>query len=154
MADHNWIWASVLLSVPHDQGMDSKGISLEWAQHRLIRYLCYKCQIGLLGKKIRCDSAFFYYWCCMPRRSDINERRWLSSPEETSTFTGAILVQRRALEWRRGPHIPFLDKVSPISTQFSKSWVMVMPEYHPERTVRLRLFVLNAYGSSMVSVGT
>jgi hypothetical protein len=90
----------------------------------------------------------FYYWCCrMPRRSDINERRCLSSPEETSTFTGAILVQRRALEWRRGPHITFLDKVSPISTQFPKVELLWCRIYHPERTVRLRLFVLTHVGA-------
>ena len=51
-------------------------------------------------------------------------------------------------------YVVFGHRAAHFITIFQKLRYKVRPEYHPERTVRLRPFVLNAQGSLLISLGT
>ena len=68
---------------------DSKCISLEPSRHRLNKGICYKCQVGLLGKEIQSEQRVFLR-LMLTRHSNVYERMCFSSLQENSTCKGAM----------------------------------------------------------------
>ena len=66
---------------------------------------------------------------------------------------GQYLGQSWALTRRSGRHMAFVDKAPPFFTQYSICGVKVKVKYHPERAVRLHLFVLTHREDSLYQWG-